>query len=443
MLQHEAPQQSGHGAAQTMAQRRDHPDVSAAPADATLLDRLRCHARTQAHEIACRFLRSDGGVDALSFVQLEQRACALGVRIQEHTRPGDRAMLLYPSGLEFITPFLGCLYAGVIAVPSTTPRRKRFEPRLQAIFDNAQASLILTTQDLLPVAEQTFARDAAPHTCLATDTLTSTPDPLWTAPPIDLDTVAFLQYTSGSTGTPRGVVVTHGNLRSNIAAIRDGFGVHSHTIFVSWLPMFHGMGLIGTILSPLWAGVPMILMAPGSFLQEPVRWLRAISEYGGTFTVAPDFAWDLCAKSIPEDQKSNLDLSCLETAGNGAEPVRADTLERFYAAFAPCGFRREALFPCYGLAEATLFVSGGPSLTRPPSVLEVSGGALAAHQVAPPAGPEDEPRRLVGCGRVGGIPASASWTRKRACPVRTGEWGRSGSRAEGFPWATGTGPRKR
>jgi acyl-CoA synthetase (AMP-forming)/AMP-acid ligase II len=201
---------------------------------------------------------------------------------------------------------------------------------------------------------------------LVTDEIALNGDDRWQPPSICPDTVAFLQYTSGSTGTPRGVIVTHGNLMANERAIQAAFGHTQEDVVVGWLPVFHDMGLIGNVLQPLYVGFPSILFSPTSFLRDPVRWLRAISDYRGTTAGAPNFAYDHCVRSIKEEQKEGLDLRSWKVAYNGSEPVRAETLDRFTTAFAGCGFRKEAFFPCYGLAEATLLVSGGPLEVEPP-----------------------------------------------------------------------------
>ena len=219
----------------------------------------------------------------------------------------------------------------------------------------------------------------------------------WREPRADHSTLAFLQYTSGSTATPKGVKVSHGNLLHNEELIRRAFRQSEHSVIVGWLPLYHDMGLIGNVLQPLFLGARCVLMSPVAFLQQPSRWLRAITRYRATTSGAPNFAYDLCALKVSAEERESLDLSCWSVAFNGAEPVRAETLERFAAAFEPCGFRRDAFYPCYGLAEATLFVSGAPE-ARPPVIKAVRRSALEKGIVAEPLSLDEDAVALVGCG---------------------------------------------
>ncbi|MET8947583.1 AMP-binding protein [Streptomyces sp. NPDC004542] len=285
-------------------------------------------------------------------------ADALGAR---HGR-GERALLLFAPGLDYITAFFGCLLAGVVAVPAYPPQDARGLGRLDAIIADAGASIALTTKDLLPIARSSLD---APLEWLATDALTGgapqTGGPLGARPvattPEDL---AFLQYTSGSTRLPRGVMLSHANLIHNLEAIYRAFAGSGHDVMVSWLPPYHDMGLIGAILEPLHGGFPGILMAPLHFLQKPYRWLKAISAYRGTISPSPNFGYELCLRKIDDEQRESLDLSSWRAAVNGAEPVRVETIERFTERFAPAGFDAGAFRPSYGLAEATLLVTADP-----------------------------------------------------------------------------------
>lgn len=366
--------------------------------DETILDRLRAHAESRPDQLAYRFLREDGGSEALTFGQLDRRVHGLAARFSKNASPGDRAMLMYPPGLEFIEAFLACLATGIIAIPAYPPRPNRKAERQWAILEDATPSLILISSQVAPKNRKP-PPVGSPTAYIVTDEIDLANEDCWNPPTICPDTVAFLQYTSGSTGTPRGVIVTHGNLMANEKAIQAAFGHTQEDVVVGWLPVFHDMGLIGNVLQPLYVGFPAILFSPTSFLRDPVRWLRTISEYCGTTAGAPNFAYDHCARSIKEEQKEGLDLRSWKVAYNGAEPVRAETVDRFVAAFAGCGFRKEVFFPCYGLAEATLFVSGGPAGKEPrrrcvdPSALEA--GKVAAAE--PPDG-----RLLVGSGRPAG-----------------------------------------
>ena len=367
--------------------------------DLTIIDRLRLHAKTIPAVAAYTFLRDEGAADSLTFEQLERRARALAHTLLAHAKPGDRALLLYPSGLEFITAFVACLYAGIIPVPATTPRKNRSVERLRAIFGDSTPRLILTTSDIILTVTKTFPRMSG-AVCIATDIVTAKRagerDDLPASAP---DRVAFLQYTSGSTGTPKGVIVTHENLAANALTLQEGLGLSSKSVNVGWLPLFHDMGLIGNVLTALYVGFPCVLMLPGAFLQRPLMWLQAITKYRGTMVGGPNFGWDYCARVITDEEKAGLDLSSIVTAYNGSEPVRAGTLENFYKAFHRYGFRREAFFPCYGLAEATLFVSGGPAM-RSPEVIEIDSDALGQNRVKLALRSTAHSTEAVGCGRA-------------------------------------------
>lgn len=365
--------------------------------DETILDRLRSHSQTQPNRLVYRFLRDDATSDTLTFGQLDQRARALASRLRQYASVGDRALLLYPPGLQFIEAFVGCLVAGVIAVPASPPRRHRKDDRLRAIVEDARPRLILTSRQVLPLVEASELATVHGLTRLTTDELEVETDDAMPLARAECDTVAFLQYTSGSTGTPRGVIVSHGNLMANERAIQAAFGHTQESVGVNWLPAFHDMGLIGTILQSLVVGCCSVLLAPHAFLLKPVRWLRAITEYRATTAGAPNFAYDHCVRTISSEEKQGLDLRSWRVAFNGSEPVRTETMDGFVEAFGDCGVRREAFFPCYGLAEATLFVSGGPVGEGPrqrclePAALEEAGQIVTAE---PPAG-----RWLVSCGR--------------------------------------------
>jgi acyl-CoA synthetase (AMP-forming)/AMP-acid ligase II/acyl carrier protein len=367
----------------------------------TIFHILRWRAEHQPQRRAYTYLR-DGEEDAaeVTYGELDRRARAIAAVIQHRALPGDRALLLYPSGLEFIAAFLGCLYASVIAVPAyqPNPRLERTLTRVRSITADARPAVVLTTASLLSAASGLAASDPvfSDATWLASDAEADEAGSLREETAIDQSTLAFLQYTSGSTSMPRGVMVTHGNLMNNESLVQRALGLTGDSVGVSWLPLFHDMGLIGVVLQGLYTGFPCVLMSPAAFTQRPVRWLRAITRYRGTFTTAPDFAYAMCTRQIDEADRGTLELSSLTTAVNGAEPVRPDTLDDFAAAFGPCGFRREALNPCYGLAESTLIVSGGPPLTGP-VVLRAQEGALRLGTVAVT---EDEGKPLAGSGQI-------------------------------------------
>jgi len=345
----------------------------------SLVDILRHHARHQPERWAYSFLL-DGEEEEqrCTYAELDRQARAIAALLQRHCARGDRALLLYPPGLEFIAAFFGCLYAGIIAVPAYPPdpmRLARTLPRLRSIVADCQPRAVLTSAALLELTPTLLEQtpDLAAPRWMATDAPGGSADE-WRESSPAREELAFLQYTSGSTASPKGVRVSHANLLSNEALIQRAFGTHERTLCLGWLPLYHDMGLIGNVLQPLYKGIPCVLMSPLHFLQRPSRWLRAISRYRATLSGGPNFAYDLCVRRIPPEEREGLDLRCWDLAFNGAEPIRADTLQRFVEAFAPSGFRREAFFPCYGLAEATLFATGGPRDEGPePRAIEQPG----------------------------------------------------------------------
>ena len=368
----------------------------------TWVDFLRQRTLHHPDRIAFTFL-PDGelATHRLTYRELDRSARAIAAQLQALGLSGERALLLYPPGLDYLAAFFGCLYAGVVAVPAYPPRNQRNTPRIQAIWADAQAAIALTTAATLPNLQSLLATktDLGDIEWLTTDNLAKGLEENWQEPFIDTNTLAFLQYTSGSTGTPKGVMLSHGNLLHNAAMTYQFMGHSPSSKFVSWLPTYHDMGLIGGILQPLYGGFPCILMPPAAFLQRPYRWLQAISQYKGTTSGAPNFAYELCIQKITPEQQETLDLSSWDVAFNGAEPIRQDTLERFYAKFASCGFRREAFYPCYGMAEATLMVSGGQK-TTPPVFKTISGVALERHQAIETRVESEDSSTHVSCGQT-------------------------------------------
>jgi 8-amino-7-oxononanoate synthase len=367
----------------------------------TLVELLQSRALQQPHQPAFTFL-IDGETEEvhLTYAELDLRARAIAANLQVRVSVGERALLLYPSGLEYIAAFFGCLYAGVIAIPVYPPKRNQKMSRLEAIVGDAKATVALTVTPLLDNIQERFARhsELAQLPCLATDSVASSQALNWQKSDLDGQTIAFLQYTSGSTGTPKGVIVSHENLLYNEQMIKVAFGHTEKTIFVGWLPLFHDMGLIGNVLQPLYLGIPCILMSPEAFIQKPLRWLQAISRYKATTSGGPNFAYELCLRAITPEQRASLDLSSWEIAFNGAEPVRASTIEQFAARFADCGFRREAFYPCYGMAETTLLVSGGLK-TEPPIICQVKKSALEQDRVIVASDEGEDLQALVSCGQ--------------------------------------------
>ncbi|MDR9404037.1 MAG: thioester reductase domain-containing protein [Halothece sp. Uz-M2-17] len=336
----------------------------------------------------------------LTYKQLFTKVLTVAARLQSVTAPGDRVLLLYSSSIEFVIIFLGCLCANVIAVPAYPPRRNQRLGRLLAIINDAQPSLILTSNHLLESVGAHLQKLELSHLrCFSVDQLPEKKAEDWQELPINPETLAFLQYTSGSTGNPKGVMVTHGNLLYNEEMMKLAWGHDETTVYVNWLPLFHDMGLIGSVLQSLYLGVPCILMSPTAFSQKPIRWLQAISDYQATTSGAPNFAYDLCVNRISPEQRAHLDLSSWKVAFNGSEPIRSETLQRFSKAFAECGFRAEAFHPCYGMAEATLMISGG-LCNYEPIVNYVESSALEKNQILSLELSHKNSRSLVGCGHT-------------------------------------------
>jgi acyl-CoA synthetase (AMP-forming)/AMP-acid ligase II/acyl carrier protein len=373
---------------------------------ASLLELSRHRAESQPGELAYTFLVDGESEEThLTYAGLDARARAIGGYLQQLGARGERVLLLYPPGLDYVTAFMGCLYAGAIAVPAYPPdpmRLGRTLPRLEALISDARARFALTHEFVRALIDGLAAQfpGLAGLTWVATDEVPSDAASAWKDPCLTRESLAFLQYTSGSTGTPRGVMLTHGNLLHNSRAIQRGFETSAGSVAVIWLPPYHDMGLIGGVLQPLFAGFPAVLLSPLDFLKRPARWLEAISRHRGTISGGPNFAYDLCVRKTTPEQRAALDLSSWNLAFNGAEPVRAGTLERFAEAFAVSGFRREAFYPCYGLAEGTLFVTGGRK-AEPPVVRAWRQEALArgnAEEVSTREASAEDVRQLVGCG---------------------------------------------
>ncbi len=367
----------------------------------TVIELLRLRSFKQPNRNAFTFLL-DGETEgsSLTYQELDRLARRIAAQLQARGFSGGRALLLYPAGLDFLIAFFGCLYAGVVAVTAYPPRNQRNTPRIKAICADAQAQIALTTTEKLSIVQSLMIEktDLGSLQWLTTDNLAPGIEDNWKEPSIDKDTLAFLQYTSGSTGTPKGVMISHGNLLHNAQTTYQFMEHSAESRFVTWLPMYHDMGLIGGILQPLYGGFSCIIMPPTSFLQRPYRWLQTISQYKGTTSGGPNFAYDLCVQKITSEQKATLDLSSWNVAFNGAEPIRHDTLERFAEAFSECGFRREAFYPCYGMAETTLMISGVHKATSP-IVKTVQKSALESNKVLE-SSVEDEVCNFVGCGRV-------------------------------------------
>jgi acyl-CoA synthetase (AMP-forming)/AMP-acid ligase II len=427
------------------------PGVDPTVESATLVELLRQRARRQPERRAYTFLIDGEEQEAhLTYAELDRQARAIGALLQGYEAGGERALLIYPPGLEFVAAFFGCLYAAVVGIPAPLPRLGRSDrvlARLRAIAQDAQPRVALTTSRVLAAIKDQFGQvpELAGTRWLTTDNIVGDLAEEWWAPRLEPGALAYLQYTSGSTSTPKGVMVGHGNLWHGQRMIRDSFGHSSDSVFVGWLPHYHDMGLVGNILQPLYLGCRCVLMSPLLFLQKPLRWLRAVSRHRGTTSGGPNFAYDLCVRKISPAQRSDLDLRSWRVAFNGAEPVRAETLERFSDAFAPHGFDPQAFHPVYGLAEATLLAAGarngsrGVTLTAPDagappedrSVAVSCGQAPPGEQIAiaePETAVRQPPGRIGEVWLSGPNVAQGYWNRPeetsrtfRACLADTGE----------------------
>lgn len=368
---------------------------------------LRHRATTQAQQTGYLFLRDNDPekeLETLSYAQLDQKARAIAATLQSAGEPGQRVLLLHQPGVEFIAAFYGCLYAGAIAVttyPSHRGRLKQALPKICNLLKDAECSTILTTSDMAEAFSSAWKEVIGQRAPLviASDEISSGDAEKWHAPAVGRDTVAFLQYTSGSTSMPRGVAVTHGNMLHNSELIAKGFESDSRSMGISWLPPYHDMGLIGGVIKPLFVGFPVVILSPYTFLQHPFRWLQTITKVRATVTGGPNFAYDLCLRKVTEEQRSRLDLSSWKIAFNGAEPIHAETMERFTAVFSSCGFNPKAFYPCYGLAESTLYVTGGKALAGPKYFPANRTQLAEGRAVAAPANREDL-KILVGCGHA-------------------------------------------
>ena len=367
----------------------------------TLIELLLYRAQNQPDQSAYTFLRGgETETEKLTYKTLSLKARTIAAQLQKLGISGERALLLYQPGLEFIAAFFGCLFAPMLAVPAYPPRKNQNLSRLQAIASSSQATVVLTTAALLDQLQSDSRQipELANLQWLATDAIEEETADEWQEIEVNSEAIAFLQYTSGSTGNPKGVMVSHGNLLDNSAIIHQCFGHQSTSQGLIWLPPYHDMGLIGGVIQPLYGGFPVTLMSPVDFLQKPYRWLQAISRYQATTTGGPNFAYDLCVRKVTPEQMEGVDLSSWEVAFTGAEPIRAATLEQFATTFAPYGFRKEAFYPCYGMAETTLLITGGAK-TALPIERQLDSKALEQNQVVETTRHSEDARSIVGCGQ--------------------------------------------
>ncbi|MGC4986788.1 amino acid adenylation domain-containing protein [Streptomyces sp. DT193] len=364
----------------------------------TFIETLRRRAEATPHRLALEFELSETDIRALDYAELDRGARAVAALVQRHAGRGDRVLLLHQPGPDYVTAFFGCLYAGVTAVPLYPPLGAKGLERVRAVAADCDAELALVDTATLALIEDRHDRLdlAVSLTWVTTDDATTAPE-AWQDPHAAPDDLAFLQYTSGSTGTPKGVMVSHANLVHNSATIGRSLGLDENSRAVSWLPPYHDMGLIGGILQPIHAGFPCTLLSPMTFLLDPMRWLRALSRTRATVTAAPDFAYaEVLRRAVPGGH-DDLDLSALRHALTGAEPVRQTTMDAFAEAFRDNGFKRSAFYPCYGLAEATLFVTGQSDPAADPTALRLRRADMEEGR-AVVAAPDEPAVELTGCG---------------------------------------------
>jgi acyl-CoA synthetase (AMP-forming)/AMP-acid ligase II len=362
----------------------------------TILDILLDHAETQSEQDVYVFLNDNQNDEQrISYGNFTKTIKSMALDLMEHTQRGDRVVLSYPPGLEFLKAFYACLYAGLVAVPIFPPRPKRKHEHLARVVDDCEAALILTTASVLEEWQRQppDVKHLEDGRCILSENLSCTREHIEQLPIVKQEDLAFLQYTSGSTGHPKGVQITHGNIIANLKSIAQNAGTCRTDVFVNWLPLFHDMGLIITVLLPVYLGTRSVLMAPMAFVQRPRVWLEAISKYKGSVCGAPNFAYELCRERINDDALAGLDLSSWRIAFSSAEPVLAHTVKGFTEQFAAAGFAPQALYPCYGMAEATVFLTGGnanePPVMQPflSVVDDEKNNSVDKHQVI-----------LVGCG---------------------------------------------
>ncbi len=395
-------------------------------------------AEVRSDEIAYYFTDAETNETKLTYAQLWEQVRGLAGYLQGRCgiRPGDRVLLIYPPGLDFVIGFYACHAAGVIAVPAFPPRRNRKASRIRSIVIDADVRWALSTQSVVEqLSGESLHEDLVGVQMLGTDDVLTRDASRYRMPKLSKDTLGVLQYTSGSTGSPKGVMLTQGNLVANAELILHAFELPPDTVGMTWLPTYHDMGLVGGLLLPMFIGCPNVMMSPMTFLQRPSRWLQAISKYKVHVSGGPNFAYQLCVDKIEEADLEGVDLSTFKVAFNGAEPIRSSTIEAFTRRFSDYGFKQSSFLPCYGMAETTLIVTGGPKAGRP--VLEhFNGVALDRREVVPCESSGENSRQLVGCGRV--LPDEHviivdAETRVKLAPTSIGEiWVQSPSVGKGY-----------
>jgi acyl-CoA synthetase (AMP-forming)/AMP-acid ligase II len=408
--------------------------------DLSLVDVLVRRALTRREDELYRFCRSpESEPEILSYAELDRQARAVAQRIRERVPLGGRVLLLCDFGATFPIAFFACLYAGVTAIPAYPPDGTRSVAaieRVRHIVHDAAPQLVITSS---PMNAEILEREP---TLAEIDSMSLSEAKLdeldarhWRRPDGLEDGVAFLQYSSGSTRAPRGVVITHANLQKHQERAHEVFQSPEGSTTVSWLPFYHDMGLIGSMLYPLFCGGQGVFLPPTSFLRRPMWWLRCISEFGARTSTAPNFAYDLCTRRAKDEEVAQLDLSSWEITVCGAEPVRANTMQRFIERFGPAGFRPQTFLPCFGLAEATL-VGTAPSIHDVPAVHYFDELELRRGRLVPVDQDHEGAEEHVACGRPTReheVAIVDPETRERLAPGTVGEiWLRGPSMSHGY-----------
>lgn len=382
------------------------------PRFTTLIDLLHHRAEHQPDQLAYQFL-ADGKTEAAAYTyqQLDQSARAIAAHLQKVQVKGERALLLYPQGVEVVAAFCGCLYAGVIAIPVPPPdagRMKRALPRLLEIVNDSDASIVLSNQRIITLLQDNHdvtSPKLAAMTWVDTEQVDLQLADQWQDPQVNQDVLAYLQYTSGSTSTPKGVMLSHYNLMHHSAYLQRACDYTPEGTTVTWMPYFHDYGLVEGLILPLYAGVPCYVMSPLAFVKRPQRWLEAISNYRATHSQAPNFAYDQCVRRVKPIKREGLDLSCWKMAGNAAEPINPRVMREFVDAYTPYGFQWKTFAPAYGLAEATLLVSSKQVDTEP-VILSLHAAALEKGHVKLAQDTQEKDngrtlcREIVSCGQL-------------------------------------------
>jgi acyl-CoA synthetase (AMP-forming)/AMP-acid ligase II len=409
------------------------------PEQADFVSHVRAQAARYARTRSFTYLRGVGRElveEVVTYEQLDRDARAIAAWLATRLERDRPVLLLHADAIDFLPAFLGCLYAGVVAVPAPLPHDAKSMQRTVGMFDDADIGLVLTTESSLATLTAWAADSGLADRVafVATDAEPLGDPEKWQMPPLTGETVAFLQYTSGSTSEPKGVRVTHANLLHNTAVIAEALELDDTTIGAGWLPHFHDMGLVGQLLTAVYAGADLVFMSPISFLRRPIRWLQAIDRYGATITVAPNFSYELLARRVSDEDLAALDLSTLRVALNGAEPVRPHVLDAVIARLGAAGFRPDAFVACYGMAEVTLLASAS-RVARPPRYLDVDPDALERNEVLPLPGVPDRAARLVSNGPPRGVDLRIvdAETRRVLPEAQVGEiWLRGPSVAAGY-----------